>query len=253
MSRLVLAATLSANYGDLRPGLRAAGARAPSRGVRGVPALREVRDRAGGTSTRRQPLRVHRPGEPGPARTIRHSSRIGTLRFHHIDNDQLIAYSKTRTRRGGARPRPIGAPEDVVLMVVNLDPGSCSRAGRSSTSRPSGWRDSDPFEVHDLLTDARYEWRGPWNYVHARSRDRASPRLPRPRCRSPMTVWWPRLADRRRVRDEPTPATFRRRALVQGRGHLRAARAGLPGQRRRRRSGTSGDSHRGSTTSRSSG
>jgi starch synthase (maltosyl-transferring) len=50
-------------------------------------------------------------------------------------------------------------------MVVNLDPHY----------RQSGWVDVDldrlglkpnvPYEVHDLLTDARYRWQGARNYV----------------------------------------------------------------------------------------
>ncbi len=71
-----------------------------------------------------------------------------------MDNDQLIAYSK--------------ATEDFsnfILVVVNLDPHH----------RHSGWLDLpveslglDPhqaYQVHDLLSDARYFWHGSRNYV----------------------------------------------------------------------------------------
>lgn len=75
-----------------------------------------------------------------------------TLRFHRTDNDRLLCYSKS-------------AGDNVVLVVVNLDPRWTQ----------SGWTDLDldalraspdaPFEVHDLLTDMGYTWKGPRNYV----------------------------------------------------------------------------------------
>jgi starch synthase (maltosyl-transferring) len=77
-----------------------------------------------------------------------------SLRFCPIDNDQLIAYVKMDADSGNA-----------ILTVVNLDP-----------SRPqSGWVDLDigrleidpeqRYQVHDLLSDQRYLWQGRFNYV----------------------------------------------------------------------------------------
>ena len=76
------------------------------------------------------------------------------LRFHDIDNDQLIAYSKTTADLG-----------NIVLVVVNLDP----------QWRQSGWLDvpladfgielGRPYYVVDLLTGARHVWNGPRNFV----------------------------------------------------------------------------------------
>ena len=77
-----------------------------------------------------------------------------TLVFAATDNDQLIAYLKAT-----------GDRSNVLLIVVNLDP----------YHRQSGWVEVDlerlesspeiPYDVHDLLTDARYQWRGRRNYV----------------------------------------------------------------------------------------
>ena len=77
-----------------------------------------------------------------------------SLRFHTVDNDHLIAYSK--------------ASEDlsnVILSVVNLDPHHTQ----------SGWVElpldllqidaHQEYQVHDLITDARFLWQGPRNYV----------------------------------------------------------------------------------------
>jgi len=77
-----------------------------------------------------------------------------TLRFHPVDNEQLIAYSKTSPDK-----------RDVIITVVNLDPHH----------RHAGWVTLDlaalglpydvPYQVHDLLTDERYIWHGAHNYV----------------------------------------------------------------------------------------
>jgi len=76
------------------------------------------------------------------------------LRFCDLDNDQLIAYLKIDPSCG-----------NVILTVVNLDPHAAQ----------SGWVDLDidalnfsadqPYQVHDLLSDQRYIWRGRRNYV----------------------------------------------------------------------------------------
>lgn len=76
------------------------------------------------------------------------------LRFHPIHNEQLICYSK-QTDDGA----------DTVLVVVNLDPHHSH----------TGWMDLEldslaldprqPYQVHDLLSGARYLWHGARNYV----------------------------------------------------------------------------------------
>ena len=76
------------------------------------------------------------------------------LRFHPVDNDQIIAYTKSA-----------GDGTDTILTVVNLSPHY----------RHSGWItlpladfQLDPkrsYQMHDLLSDARYLWKGEKNYV----------------------------------------------------------------------------------------
>jgi len=83
-----------------------------------------------------------------------------TLRFHHVDNDQLLAYSKTSDAGtdGSGRTGPI-------LMVVNLDP-EVAQAGTVHLDLDALRLDpSEAFVVHDLLTDARHEWSGADNFV----------------------------------------------------------------------------------------
>jgi starch synthase (maltosyl-transferring) len=74
------------------------------------------------------------------------------LRFHRIDNDRLIAYSK---RRG----------DDLVLVVVNLDPRWKQSGWLELPLDDLGLAPARPFALHDLLTGERYEWVGGHNYV----------------------------------------------------------------------------------------
>ncbi|MFE6636438.1 alpha-1,4-glucan--maltose-1-phosphate maltosyltransferase [Streptomyces tendae] len=77
--------------------------------------------------------------------------RLRNLRFHHTDNDAIVAYSK---REGS----------DVVLVVANLDPHRTQEATISLDMPQLGldWHESVP--VHDELTDETYHW-GRTNYV----------------------------------------------------------------------------------------
>lgn len=76
------------------------------------------------------------------------------LVFHHVDNPNLIAYSKQT---------PDG--RETILSIVNLD----------AHYTQSGWIELSPklknlpangrLELHDLLSDAHYTWQGSRNYV----------------------------------------------------------------------------------------
>ncbi len=76
------------------------------------------------------------------------------LRFHPLDNEQLIAYSKG-TDDGTSQ----------VLVVVNLDPHHAQAGMVELPLDELGIDPHQPYQVHDLLTDARYLWHGPRNYV----------------------------------------------------------------------------------------
>jgi starch synthase (maltosyl-transferring) len=74
--------------------------------------------------------------------------------FHHVDNEALLAYSKSDPRTN-----------DTILVVVNLDP--------DWTQEGMTWLDADalgidpdgPFTVRDLLGDGVWTWHGQRNYV----------------------------------------------------------------------------------------
>jgi starch synthase (maltosyl-transferring) len=53
----------------------------------------------------------------------------------------------------------------VVLTVVNLDPAGPQAGWVDLDEAELGLTPGQPFEVHDLLTGARYPWRGRGNYV----------------------------------------------------------------------------------------
>jgi starch synthase (maltosyl-transferring) len=152
-ARLVLAATLAANYGIYGPTYEL---------LESAP--REPGSEEYGDSEKYQ-LRHWTTDSPGSLWSlIARMNRIRRenvalqsddgLHFCPIDNDHLIAYLKIDTGSG-----------NVILTVVNLDPHQPQ----------SGWVDLDvdalkldgeqPYQVHDLLSEQRYIWRGRHNYV----------------------------------------------------------------------------------------
>jgi starch synthase (maltosyl-transferring) len=79
--------------------------------------------------------------------------QLRNLRFHHIDNDAIMAFSK-RDEAGG----------DTVLVVVTLDPHQ-AQEGTTSLDMPAlGFDWHDRFGVDDEITGAHYDW-GQFNYV----------------------------------------------------------------------------------------
>jgi starch synthase (maltosyl-transferring) len=153
MIRLVLAATLGASYGIYGPAFE----------------LMDARPREAGSedyldSEKYQIRQWNREDEASLREFIARVNRIRRdnaplqsdrgLKFHSIGNDSLLAFSKSRQDEA-----------DSVLVVANVDPHHAQ----------SGWLQLDlqsldlpterPFQVHDLLSGARFLWQGPRNYV----------------------------------------------------------------------------------------
>jgi starch synthase (maltosyl-transferring) len=80
--------------------------------------------------------------------------RNENLRFHEIDSDQLIAYSKLDRERN-----------DFVLVVVNLDPHHTRAGTLRLPLEELGLDLGEQFSAHDELSDARYVWQGAHNYI----------------------------------------------------------------------------------------
>lgn len=76
------------------------------------------------------------------------------LRFLPIDNEQLIAYTKHSPNL-----------DNLILTIVNLDSVYTQAGWVELPLAELGIDPSQPYQVHDLLTDARYTWNGPRNYV----------------------------------------------------------------------------------------
>jgi len=76
------------------------------------------------------------------------------LLFHRTDNDEIIAFTKTTPDL-----------DDVILVIVNLDPHHVQSGWTDLSLEALGIPDDAPYEAHDLLTDAHYFWRGRRNFV----------------------------------------------------------------------------------------
>jgi starch synthase (maltosyl-transferring) len=80
--------------------------------------------------------------------------RNDSLQFHDVDNDNIVCFTKASPDRS-----------QIILITVSLDPNH----------RQSGWvtlplddlrlEAEHPYQVHDLLSDARYLWHGSRNYI----------------------------------------------------------------------------------------
>jgi starch synthase (maltosyl-transferring) len=151
-TRLILAATLSANYGIYGPAFE----------------LGEHTARTVGSEeylhSEKYEIRswdLDRPDSQGDlVRTVNHLRRAhpalqrnDTLHFHSTDNDHLIAYSK-HDESG-----------DVVLVAVNLDHGNTQSGWINLDLDTLGLATQRPFVVHDQLTDAQFQWQGPRNFI----------------------------------------------------------------------------------------
>ncbi|HSD97380.1 MAG TPA: alpha-1,4-glucan--maltose-1-phosphate maltosyltransferase [Sulfuricaulis sp.] len=153
MVRLVLAATLAANYGIYGPAFELAEGRPREPGSEEYLDSEKYQlrqwDLDRPDSLRDFIARVNRIRRENPALQY-----DWNLHFHAVDNDKLICYSKASEDRN-----------DTILVVVNLDPHH----------RQSGWVEvpldalnihgGQSYQMHDLLTDARFLWNGPRNYV----------------------------------------------------------------------------------------
>jgi starch synthase (maltosyl-transferring) len=76
------------------------------------------------------------------------------LRFHPVENAELICYSKSTEDFS-----------NIVLVIVNLDPHHTHSGWVELPLSEWGLEPARPFQVHDLLSDVRYLWHGPRNYV----------------------------------------------------------------------------------------
>ncbi len=152
VQRLVLAATLTANYGMYGPAFELMWSRAR-------PGSEEYLD------NEKYEIKHWDPDPPdslaeviGLVNRIRHDhpalQHDATLRFHQVDNDQLLAYSKAD--RDGT---------DTILVIVNLDPHWPQAGATWLDLEVLGVDPDEPYEVHDLFGGGTFTWQGPDNYI----------------------------------------------------------------------------------------
>jgi starch synthase (maltosyl-transferring) len=77
-----------------------------------------------------------------------------SLRFHRIDNDQIIAYSKSSPDQ-----------RNLIVTIVSLDPVNVQHGMLELPLWELGLPADRSYRVQDLLSGETYEWRGAWNYV----------------------------------------------------------------------------------------
>ena len=155
IARLVLAATLSASYGVYGPPFEL------QEHVAREPGSEEYRN------SEKYEIREWRLDDPGSlAPLVALVNRVRrehpalqyneSLQFHPTDNDQLLAYTKSRLE-----------PErrDVVLSIVNLDHQFVQSGWVTLDLDAVGLDPGRSYVAHDLLTDAQYVWDGPSNFV----------------------------------------------------------------------------------------
>jgi starch synthase (maltosyl-transferring) len=153
--RLVLAATLGASYGIYGPPFELC------IGQPLKPGSEEYLD------SEKYQLRHWNIDQPGSLRDF--VTRINSirrenpalhfdrnLRFYPVDNDQLLFYGKATADFS-----------NIILVVVNLDPHHVQSGWVRIPARELdlGGGPGESYQVHDLLSDARYLWQGESNFV----------------------------------------------------------------------------------------
>ena len=153
MIRLVLAATLSGNYGIYGPAFE----------------LLENSPREAGSeeyldSEKYEIKHWNRESADSLKDFITRINRIRkdnaalkcdwSLRFREIDNEQMICYTKHTDDLG-----------NIIVVVVNLDPHHVQSGWVKIPLEPLRLGAADSYQAHDLLTGARFLWQGARNYV----------------------------------------------------------------------------------------
>jgi starch synthase (maltosyl-transferring) len=152
VGRLLLAATLSSNYGIYGPAFELCV-------EEGLPGKEEYLnsekyqltrwdwDRAG--NLKDLIARVNRIRRENKA-----LQTTWNLRFHEVDNEYLMFYGKATDDL-----------DNIILVVINLDPAHTQSGWVKVPIHDLGLPADQPYLVHELLSDDKYIWHGEKNYV----------------------------------------------------------------------------------------
>jgi starch synthase (maltosyl-transferring) len=148
MIRLVLAATLSSNYGMYGPAYELCENTAKAEGSEEYLNSEKYEIKARDLPGALRPFitRVNAIRRENPS-----LQTTTGVHFHHIDNDRLMCYSK-----------------GPVIVIVSLNPLWMEAGFVHLPLEDLGIDPRRPYAVRDLLTDAKYTWQGPRNYVELR-------------------------------------------------------------------------------------
>jgi starch synthase (maltosyl-transferring) len=153
MARLILAATLGASYGIYGPAFELC--------------VNKPRDPGGEEylDSEKYEIKDWDLNQPGNLTDL--ISRVNRVRrenpalqandrleFHPVDNEQILAYTKTTPEL-----------DNVILVVVNLDPHHAQAGWLNLALDKLGIEPDTAYQVHDLLTHERYLWNGAKNFV----------------------------------------------------------------------------------------
>jgi starch synthase (maltosyl-transferring) len=151
--RLLLAATLGANYGIYGPAFELFENRPVRHGSEEYlnSEKYEIRqwDLKRGDSLRPLVARINEIRNTNAA-----LQNDWSLRFHFADNDQIICYSKESEDRS-----------NLLVTVVNLDPHHTQSGFITLPLNDLEISQDRAYEAEDLLSGERYLWHGPRNYV----------------------------------------------------------------------------------------
>jgi starch synthase (maltosyl-transferring) len=148
--RLILAATLSSNYGIYGPPYEHVdNTQHPDREEYANNEKYEIRTWNWNDPNSLQPIieRINRIRKNHPA-----LQQMRNLRFHAIDNPQMLAYTKS----GG---------DNLILVIINLNPYQPQAGTVELPLEELEIPDNRPYHVHDLFGGEWYYWEGPQNYV----------------------------------------------------------------------------------------
>ncbi len=164
MQRLILAATLTANYGIYGPAYEL-GENTPAKPSAGKTESEEYMD------SEKYELRQRSRNQPhslvGLITDINNIRRANpalqsnsSLWFHPVDNPSLMCYSKSA--KDGA------SGDNTILVAINLDPFQEQAGWIDLDLKRLGIPYNENFVVEDLLTGVKYTWRDRSNYVALR-------------------------------------------------------------------------------------
>ncbi len=155
--RLVLAATLSSNYGIYGPAFELCVREA-------LPGGEEYRN------SEKYEVKYWDRNQPGNLRDFisrlnrirRENPALQTtrnLRFYEVENENLLFYAKEAEDL-----------EDMLLVLVNLDPFHTQSGWARIFPRDLGIDPDQPYLLYDLLSEDKYIWQGERNFVELNPR-----------------------------------------------------------------------------------